>query len=116
MTHEEHSEDSTWVTTFVFIAGLLFGAGTALLLAPESGTSLRTRLARGAKTAQDELAAIAAEAKTTLATLSKEAQEAIKHTTERVTAAVDKTKEAIVTPPLESRSREESNERPNPMG
>lgn len=117
MAQEDHAGDSGWITTFVFIAGLLFGAGTALLFTPESGPALRNRLARGAKVAQDELTDLASETKETLTTVSKEAQEAIEHMAARVTAAVDAVKEAIVAQPPESGSEEEvRNDRPAPLG
>jgi len=101
MNNQGNNEDSTWVTTFVFIAGLIVGAGTALLMAPEAGTTLRERLAKGAKTAQDELADIATDTKQAVSALSQEAQKTMKETASRVSAAVEATKEAVKATPHE---------------
>lgn len=89
------SSDSSWVTTFVFISGFILGAGAAFLLAPETGTTLRQRIAKGAKTAQEEFANMAAETKGAVENLTKEAQQTVRHTASRITAAVDATKGAI---------------------
>jgi len=97
----DNNGDSSWVTTFVFIAGLMVGAGAALLMAPETGTTLRERLAKGAKTAQDELTDIAADTKQAVSALSQEAQKTMKKTASRVSAAVEATKVAVKTAPHE---------------
>ena len=101
MSNQESSSDSCWVNTFVFVAGFLLGGGAALLLAPEAGTNLRERLARGVKTAQDEFSEVAADTKEAFGTLSQEAQEAMKHTATRFSSAVDATKDAIKDHPRE---------------
>ena len=102
MSNQGNSNDSGWVNMFVFVAGFLLGGGAALLLAPEAGTNLRERLARGVKTAQDEFSEVAAETKDALGTLSEEAQQAMKHTASRFTTAVDATKQAIKDKPQET--------------
>ncbi len=95
MDHQDYSDDSSWVNTFVFISGVILGAGAALLLTPEPGNTLRDRLARGAKTAQDEFSDMAADTKETLHTLSTDAQEKVRQAKSRVTAAVDATKQSV---------------------
>ncbi|RMH02996.1 MAG: YtxH domain-containing protein [Nitrospirae bacterium] len=110
MTHDSTSNDSCWVTTFVFIAGFLVGAGAALFMAPEPGAALRGRLAKGAKTAQEELSEVAAEAKEALKTLSQETQRTIKHTANRLTEAVEATKHALTSQPMERSSPDFSKE------
>ena len=95
MDHQDYSNDSSWVNTFVFIAGAILGAGAALLLTPESGNMVRDRIARGAKTAQDEFSDMASDTKETLHTLSANAQEKVKQAKTRVTAAVDATKQSV---------------------
>ena len=87
--------DSGWVNTFVFIAGFLLGAGTAILLTPETGSQLRSRLTRGAKTAQDELSDMASQTKETMQAWSEEAKKTMKQATTRVNSAVDATKQAV---------------------
>ena len=101
MDGQGNSSDSGTINTFVFIAGFLLGAGAALLLAPEAGTKVRERVARGVRTAQDEFSGIATETKDALGTLSQEAQHAMKNTATRFTSAVDATKEAIKNSPRE---------------
>ena len=102
MEGQGNSDDSGMINTFVFIAGFLLGAGTALLFAPEAGSNVRERLARGVRTAQDEFTGIATETKDALGTLSQEAQDAMRNTANRFTTAVDATKEAIKNRPSES--------------
>lgn len=87
--------DSSWVNTFVFIAGFLLGAGTAIMLTPESGTQIRNRIARGARTAQDEFSDMASQTKEAMHTWSEEAKETMKHAANRVNSAVDTTKNAV---------------------
>ena len=101
MDNQGNSGDSGMVNTFVFIAGFLLGAGAALLLAPEAGTNVRERLARGVKTVQDEFTGMAAETKDAFGTLSQEAQHAMKNTATRFTSAVDATKAAMKDSPGE---------------
>ena len=101
MENQGHSGDSSWVTTFVFIAGFLLGSGLALLMAPEAGSAVRGRLAKGVKAAQDEFAEMAADSKDAFNSWSKDAQEAIKQATSRVTSAVDATKQAVKDAPTE---------------
>lgn len=95
--HTTHG-DSSWVNTFVFIAGFLLGAGTAIMLTPESGPQLRSRLARGAKTAQDEFSDITSQTKDALSSLKEEAKRTVKQTSERFQTALDATKQSVKTP------------------
>lgn len=94
---DEHTtqSDSSWVNTFVFIAGMLLGAGTAILLTPETGSQLRHRLARGAKTAQDEFSDMASQTKEAMQAWSEEAKKTMKQAATRVNSAVDSTKQAV---------------------
>ena len=96
---DEHTTqgDSGWVNTFVFIAGFLLGAGTAILLTPETGSQLRNRLARGAKTAQDEFSDMASQTKEAVHAWSEEARKTMKQAATRVNSAVDTTKHAVKT-------------------
>ena len=94
--------DSSMVNTFVFIAGFLLGAGTAIMMTPESGSQLRTRIARGARTAQDEFSDMAAQTKEAMQAWSDEAKESMKHAAQRVNSAVDTTKQAVKASPQES--------------
>ncbi|GJL64218.1 MAG: hypothetical protein NPIRA04_28720 [Nitrospirales bacterium] len=98
MDHQDYSDDSGWVNTFVFIAGVALGAGAALLMAPEPGNSLRGRLVRGVKTAQEEFTGMAADTKSTINTLTKDTQQTLKQAASRVTAAVDATKQSVKSP------------------
>ncbi len=102
MNEQTGNGDSGWVNTFVFIAGFLLGAGTAIMMTPESGSQLRHRLARGAKTAQDEFAEMATQTKEAMNAWSTEAKESMKQAASRVNSAVDATKQAVKTPPPES--------------
>ena len=97
MNDDNGQSDSTWVNTFVFIAGFLLGAGTAIMLTPESGSQLRTRIVRGARTAQDEFSEMAAQTKEAMQAWSDEAKETMKHAATRVNSAVDTTKQAVQT-------------------
>ena len=99
MDNQGNSGDSNWVTTFVFIAGVLLGAGAALLMTPEAGPALRGRLAKGAKIAQDELSGMAAETKDAVNSWSQDAQHVMKQAKTRVSAAVDATKQAVKSSP-----------------
>ncbi|MDH5429081.1 MAG: YtxH domain-containing protein [Nitrospirota bacterium] len=102
MSDDNGQGDSGWVNTFVFIAGFLLGAGTAIMLTPESGNQLRSRIARGARTAQDEFSDMAAQTKEAMHAWSEEAKETMKHAANRVNSAVGTTKNAVKSPPLES--------------
>lgn len=95
MSDNNGQGDSTWVNTFVFIAGFLLGAGTAIMMTPESGSQIRNRLVRGARTAQDEFSEMAAQTKEAMQTWSEEAKETMKHAATRVNSAVDTTKQAV---------------------
>jgi gas vesicle protein len=96
---DEHATqgDSSWVNTFVFIAGFLLGAGTAILLTPETGSQLRNRLARGAKTAQDEFSDMASQTKEAMHAWSEETKKTMKQAATRVNSALDATKQAVKT-------------------
>ncbi len=97
MSDNNGQSDSIWVNAFVFIGGFLLGAGTAIMLTPESGSQLRNRLVRGARTAQDEFSEMAAQTKEAMQTWSEEAKETMKHAATRVNSAVDTTKQAVKT-------------------
>lgn len=75
MSDNNGQGDSGLVNTFVFIAGFLLGAGTAIMLTPESGSQLRNRIVRGARTAQDEFSEMAAQTKEAMQAWSEEAKE-----------------------------------------
>lgn len=100
---DDHSTqgDSSWVNTFVFVAGFLLGAGTAIMLTPESGSQLRSRLARGAKTAQDEFSDVAAQTKEAFSALKEEAKRSVKQAGDRLHTAVDATKQSVKTPTVD---------------
>jgi len=100
MSSDTQSNDSCWVTTFVFIWGFILGAGAAVLMAPEPGTVLRERLARGAKTAQEEFAEVADETKEALRSLSQDTQRTVKHAASRFGTAFETTKQALSNDPL----------------
>ena len=102
MSEFNGQSDSGWVNAFVFIAGFLLGAGTAIMLTPESGTQIRNRIARGARTAQDEFSDMAAQTKEAMHAWSEEAKETMKHAANRVNSAVDTTKNAVKSTPQES--------------
>jgi len=102
MSDYNEQGDSGWVNTFVFIAGFLLGAGTAIMMTPESGSQLRNRIVRGARTAQDEFSEMAAQTKEAMQAWSEEAKETMKHAAQRVNSAVDTTKQAVKTPPQDS--------------
>ncbi len=98
MSDQNGQSDSGWVNMFVFIAGFLLGAGTAIMMTPESGSQLRSRIARGARTAQDEFSEMAAQTKEAMQAWSEEAKETMKHAAQRVNSAVDTTKQAVKAP------------------
>ncbi len=102
MSDNNGQGDSTWVNTFVFIAGFLLGAGTAIMMTPESGSQIRNRLVRGARTAQDEFSEMAAQTKEAMQSWSEEAKETMKHAATRVNSAVDTTKQAVKDSPRDS--------------
>lgn len=106
---QENSTDSCWVTTFVFISGFILGAGAAILMAPESGANLRGRLAKGAKTAQEEFADVANETKEAFRAISQETQRTVKQAASRITNAVEATKQAVI-------AEEEEKSSPPPFG
>ncbi len=105
MGNGNQSNDSGWVNTFVFIAGFILGAGAAFLMAPEPGTTLRGRLVKGAKAAQEELTEVASQTQEAFSALGRDAQRTVKQTASKLTAAVDATKKAIKSEP-ESRPTE----------
>jgi len=102
MSDDNGQGDSGWVNTFVFIAGFLLGAGTAIMLTPESGSQLRNRIARGAKTAQDEFSDMASQTKEAMQSWSEEAKETMKHAANRVNSALGTTKQAVKASPQDS--------------
>ena len=93
---QDTSSDSCWVTTFVFISGFILGAGAAILMAPEPGANLRGRLAKGAKTAQEEFAEVANETKEAFRSISQDTQRTVKQAAARLTDAVEATKQAVI--------------------
>ncbi len=102
MSDQNGQGDSGWVNTFVFIAGFLLGAGTAIMMTPESGSQLRNRIARGARTAQDEFSEMSAQTKEAMQAWSEEAKDSMKHAAQRVNSAVDSTKQAVKASPPNS--------------
>lgn len=96
MEHESSSNDSCWVTTFVFISGFILGAGAAILMAPEPGANLRVRLAKGAKTAQEEFGDVANETRDAFRSIGQETQRTVKQAASRITDAVEATKNAVI--------------------
>lgn len=78
-----------------FGLGLLAGAAVTLLTTPESGTSVRRRLKRGAETARQELDEILEETKESWNVVRDDAREAVKRTTTRIKEAAQVTKEAM---------------------
>ena len=102
MDEQTSQGDSGWVNIFVFAAGFLLGAGTAIMLTPESGSQIRNRLSRGAKTAQGEFSDVASQTKEAFHTLSEEAKQTIKQTGSRLQSAVDATKQSLKAPQMTS--------------
>ncbi len=96
MGQDTSADDSCWVTTFVFISGFILGASAAILMAPEPGASIRGRLAKGAKTAQEEFADVANETKEAFRSISQETQRTVKQAAARLTNAVEATKQAVI--------------------
>ena len=96
MGQDMSSDDSCWVTTFVFISGFILGAGAAILMAPEPGSSIRGRLAKGARIAQEEFGDVANETKEAFRSISRDTQRTVKHTAARLTDAVEATKQAVI--------------------
>ena len=95
MEQDTSSNDSCWVTTFVFISGFILGAGAAILMAPEPGTNIRNRLAKGAKIAQEEFGNVANETKKAFRSISQDTQRTVKHAASSITNAVEATKKAV---------------------
>ena len=106
MGQDMSSNDSCWVTTFVFISGFILGAGAAILMTPEPGTNIRNRLAKGAKAAQEEFGDVANETKEAFRSISQDTQRTVKQAASRITNAVEATKKAVIadddTPPISS--------------
>ena len=78
-----------------FGLGLLAGAVVTLLTTPESGTSVRTRLKRGAEAAKRELGEIAGETKESWDKVRDDTEDAVKRTATRIKEAARVTKEAL---------------------
>jgi gas vesicle protein len=95
MSQSREQCGSIGVLAWAFVAGALVGAGTALLLAPESGRSMRRRLAQGAKAAQEELTDVATETREAFGALTKDARQTLRQTASRFTAALGATRDAI---------------------
>jgi gas vesicle protein len=95
MSHRGRDRRYADVITLAFFAGALVGAGTALLLAPESGPTIRRRLAQGAKAAQEELSGVAAETREAFGALTKDARQTLRQTASRLVSVLDATREAL---------------------
>jgi gas vesicle protein len=93
--HHHRLGYSTGDVLAVFLAGAVMGAGVALLAAPESGARMRRRLARGARTAQEELAGVVEGTREALEALTKDARQTLRHTAMRLTDAMEATKDAL---------------------
>lgn len=78
-----------------FGLGMLAGAVVTLLTTPESGTSVRTRLKRGAEAAKRELGEIAGETKESWDKVRDDTEDAVKRTATRIKEAARVTKEAL---------------------
>jgi len=78
-----------------FGLGLLAGAVVTLLTTPESGTSVRTRLKRGAEAAKRELGEMAGETKESWDRVRNETGEAVMRTAIKIKEAARVTKEAL---------------------
>jgi len=78
-----------------FVAGALLAGAAVLLTAPESGPDVRRRLARGARTAQEELSDIVEETRTALEGLKKDARQTLRRTALRLADSIDATITAV---------------------
>ena len=96
MGQDMSSDDSCWVTTFVFISGFILGAGAAILMAPEPGSSIRGRLVKGARIAQEEFGDVANETREAFRSISEDTQRTVKQAAARITDAVEATKQAVI--------------------
>ncbi len=96
MGQDISSNDSCWVTTFVFISGFILGAVGAVLMAPEPGSSIRSRLAKGAKIAQEEFGDVANETREAFRSISQDTKRTVKQAAARITDAVEATKQAVI--------------------
>ena len=65
-------------------------------MAPETGTSIRQRLARGAKIAQEEFGDVANETKEAFRSISQDTQRTVKQAASRLNDAVEATKQAVI--------------------
>ena len=83
--------------TMALLMGVTLGAGTALLIAPESGPRMRRRLRQSARIAQEEFADVALETREAFEALGKDARQTIRQTASRLSAALGATKEALTT-------------------
>jgi gas vesicle protein len=79
-----------------FGLGALAGAVAVVLTTPESGSSVRQRLKRGAEAARHELDETVGEAGETWKVVGDDARRAIKTTTTRIKEAAQVTKEALM--------------------
>jgi gas vesicle protein len=95
MSQSREECGSIGILAGVFVAGALIGAGTALLLTPESGRRMRRRLALGARAAQEELTGVATETREAFGALTKDARQTLRQTASRLTAALEATRDAI---------------------
>lgn len=91
---------------WAFFSGAAFGASLAILLAPEPGSMVRGRLARGAKTAQNELSSVACGTMDAVEALGKDARQTVKQTATRLNAAIEATKAAMKAEPDPSKERD----------
>ena len=95
--HRHKKGFSSAAVAIAFLIGVALGAGTALLMAPESGPRMRRRLRQSARIAQEEFADVALETREALEALGKDARQTIRQTASRLSAALGATKEALTT-------------------
>jgi gas vesicle protein len=94
--HEGESALGVGVILAAFGLGALAGAAAVVLTTPESGSSVRQRLKRGAEAAKQELGETVEEAGQSWQAVSHGAREAVKKTTTRIKEAAHVTKEALM--------------------
>lgn len=82
-----------------FAAGAAVGAGLAFLTTPQAGHEMRRRLARGAKTAQEELTEVAEETRDAVGALTKDARQTLRRTACRLTEVVAATMDSLKAEP-----------------
>ena len=81
--------------TFAFVAGLLIGAGGALLLAPTSGRETRERLRGYAQQTKDRLSRLVEKTGEEAQKVAEKGQEFVQENTARVKEAFHSGREAL---------------------